>query len=425
MLQDFREYMIRCARCSNCKFIPQGRIANAEYAYSCPSITKYLFHTYSGSGRLITALSLNDGRIDYSEKLLDIIYQCQMCGACDISCKYGNDIEVLQPLYELRVKCVGDGELNPAHMTIIDGLRKEDNMLLERKADRGNWAEGLDVKSITKDGAEVYFHTGCRYSYDTELWPVARAAVGLLQRAGVDVAIGGKDENCCGGRAYDLGYVSELTKYAENNVEMLRAAKATTVVTGCSDCYHAFKVLYDKLGLKKDVQVFHITEYLEKLIADGRLKPTKDVPMAVTYHDPCHLGRLGEPWVHWEGVISTKPDERWRHIPDKQIRKGTYGVYEPPRNVLKSIPGVKLVEMTRIKEYTWCCGAGGGVVDAYPEFSEWTAGERIKEAKDTGAEALVTACPWCIRNFKDSVEASGDSLKVYDVVELLEQSLEG
>ncbi len=425
MLQDFREYMIRCARCSNCKFIPLPRISDAKYAYSCPSITKYLFHTYSGGGRLITALSLNDGRIEYSDKLLDIIYQCQMCGACDISCKYGNDIEVLQPLYELRVKCVGDGELHPAHMMIIDGLRKEDNMLLERKAARGDWAEGLDVKSITKDGAAVYFHTGCRYSYDSELWPIARAAVTMLQKAGVDVAIAGKEENCCGGRAYDLGYVSELTKYAENNMDMLKAAKTSTIVTCCSDCYHAFKILYDKIGLKKNVEVYHITEYLEKLIGEGRLRPKKEVPMAVTYHDPCHLGRLGEPWVQWEGVISTEPAERWRYVPEKQKRKGTYGIYEPPRNVLKSIPGVRLLEMTRTREYAWCCGAGGGVIDAYPEFSQWTAGERVGEAKDTGAEALVTACPWCIRNFKDAIEAEGDCFKVYDVVELLAQSLEG
>jgi Fe-S oxidoreductase len=100
-----------------------------------------------------------------------------------------------------------------------------------------------------------------------------------------------------------------------------------------------------------------------------------------------------------------------------------YGVYEPPRNVLKSIPGLRLVEMNRIKEYTWCCGAGGGVIDAYPDFNMWTAQERIREAKSTGAEALVTACPWCIRNFKDAVKELGDTLKVYDVVELLEQSI--
>jgi Fe-S oxidoreductase len=425
MLKDFREYMIRCARCSNCKFIPQSRISNARYAYSCPSITKFLFHTYSGGGRLITALSLTDGRIEYSDALTDIVYQCQMCGACDVSCKYSQDIEVLQPLYELRSQFTGDGQLNPVHMMTIEGLRKEDNMLLESKADRGNWAEGLEVKNVTRDGGEVYFHTGCRYSYDSELWPVARAAVRLLQAAGVDVAIAGRDETCCGGRAYDLGYLGELTKYAESNMEMLAAAKVGTVVTCCSDCYHAFKVLYDKLGLKKGVQVFHITEYLERLIDEGRLTLRNEVPMTVTYHDPCHLGRLGEPWVHWEGIISTKPSERWRHIPEKTIRKGTHGVYEPPRNVLRSIPGLSLVEMTRIKEYTWCCGAGGGVADAYPEFSEWTAAERIAEAKDTGADALVTACPWCIRNFRDAALAGGEAMPVYDVVELVAQAVEG
>ena len=424
MLESYREYMIRCARCSNCKFIPQYRINDYDYAYCCPSISRYLFHTYSGSGRLITALSMIDNRIDYSDKLLDITYQCQMCGACDISCKYGLDLEVLQPIYEFRAKCVEDGQLHPAHMAVIDGLKKEDNMLQKPKAERGKWAKGLDVKNITEDQAEVYYHAGCRYSYDEELWPAARAAVNLLKKAGVDVGIAGKEETCCGGRAYDLGYLGELTKYAENNVEMLRTAGVKTVVTSCSDCYHAFKVLYDKIKMKGTLEVLHITEYLDRLIQEGRLKPSKEVLSTATYHDPCHLGRLGEPWIHWEGEIKIALNTRVQHEPKKTFRRGINGVYEPPRNVLKSIPGLRLLEMKRIKEYAWCCGAGGGVIDAYPDFSLWTAQERIREAKSTGAEALVTACPWCLRNFKDAVKELGDTLKVYDVVELLEQSIQ-
>jgi Fe-S oxidoreductase len=247
--------------------------------------------------------------------------------------------------------------------------------------------------------------------------------VNLLKKAGVDVGIAGKEETCCGGRAYDLGYMGELTKYAENNVEMLKTSGVKTVVTSCSDCYHAFKVLYDKVGLKGDLEVLHITEYLERLIQEGKLKPNKEVATTVTYHDPCHLGRLGEPWIHWDGKIKVELDMRIQHEPKKTFRRGTNGVYEPPRNVLKSIPGLRLVEMFRTKEYTWCCGAGGGVIDAYPDFSIWTAIERIKEARDTGAEALVTACPWCIRNFKDAVKETGDTLKVYDVVELVEKSV--
>ena len=162
---------------------------------------------------MITALSMTDGRIEYSDKLLDIIYQCQMCGACDISCKYSMDIEVLQTLHEFRIKCIEDGQLHPVHMTVIDGLRKEDNMLQKPKAERGKWAEGIDVKNITKDKVDIYYHAGCRYSFDSELWPGVRGAVNLLKKAGVNFGIAGKDETCCGGRAYDLGYLGELTKF--------------------------------------------------------------------------------------------------------------------------------------------------------------------------------------------------------------------
>jgi Fe-S oxidoreductase len=109
--------------------------------------------------------------------------------------------------------------------------------------------------------------------------------------------------------------------------------------------------------------------------------------------------------------------------PPKPWRKGTNGFYEPPRDVIRSIPGIELVEMERIKEYAWCCGAGGGVIDGYPDFAKWTAMERIEEAKTTGAEAIVTACPWCRSNFGDAIKESGEKLKVFDVVELFEQAI--
>ena len=103
--------------------------------------------------------------------------------------------------------------------------------------------------------------------------------------------------------------------------------------------------------------------------------------------------------------------------------RGTYGIYEPPREVLKNIPGLKLVEMERIREYAWCCGAGGGVREAYPDFSSWTAKERIEEAKSTGAQAIVSACPWCERNFIDAVNTMGDRMKVFDIIELVQQAM--
>ena len=136
-------------------------------------------------------------------------------------------------------------------------------------------------------------------------------------------------------------------------------------------------------------------------------------------------------FIHW-GLYAI-PAGIWKgkeipgHIrvfePHKEFRRGTYGVYEPPRDVLKSIPGLKLVEMARIKEYAWCCGAGGGVSESNPEFSMWTAAERIKEAEATGAAAIATTCPWCVKNFNGAIKETGSSLEVYDVIELLEKAI--
>ena len=113
----------------------------------------------------------------------------------------------------------------------------------------------------------------------------------------------------------------------------------------------------------------------------------------------------------------------WLHDPPKKYRRGTFGVYDPPRNVIKSIPGLDFVEMYRIREYGWCCGAGGGVIDAYPDFTEWTGTQRLREANAVGAEAIVSACPWCERVFLDAAAETGDKSDVLDILELAEQSL--
>jgi Fe-S oxidoreductase len=381
------------------------------------------FHAYSAGGRLIAALALLEGRTEYTDKLVEIVYQCQMGGACDISCKVNRDLEPLEAMLELRAKCVDDGQVLPAHMVMIESLRSDDNPLGEPKAERGKWAEGLDVKDITREKADVLYFAGCLHSFDQDLWGIARGAVTLLRMAGVDVGISGMQEACCGGRAYEIGYRGEFTKYAEHNIETWNAAGVRTVVTSCSDGYGTLKLHYPKIGKPMNFEVLHITEYLDRLIKEGRIKPTKKVPLQVTYHDPCHLGRLSEPYVPWEGVEKKVLGQVVIHDPPKKFRRGTNGIYEPPRDVLNSIPGLELVEMERIKEYAWCCGAGGGVKEAYPDFALWTAKERIEEAKATGAEALVTACPWCERNFRDALEQDGEKMKLYNTVELLLEAL--
>jgi Fe-S oxidoreductase len=158
-------------------------------------------------------------------------------------------------------------------------------------------------------------------------------------------------------------------------------------------------------------------------VCDGQLKLTKPVPMKVTYHDPCHLGRQGEDYVPWNGKEKKIFGQAVCYEPPRPRYNGAFGVYEAPRNLLQAIPGVELVEMERNKEAAWCCGAGGGAREAYPKFSEWTATERIEEAESTGADALVSACPWCERNFTDAVRHGGRKLQVFDILQLVEQAL--
>jgi len=421
--QDYTHDMQRCTRCSYCKWIPYRYIKSTDFMEGCPSVARYLWHAYSASGKFNMAYSLLKDRIEIDETFLDVLYHCHMDGSCDVSCKVQQDLEPLQLMQELRIKCVEEGQLLPAHMLVIEGLRKEDNMMQSPKADRGKWAEGLDVKDLAKESAEVVYHAGCRYSYDEELQPIARAGLQILRDAGVDIGIMGADEACCGGRAYELGYAGELTKYAEHQLETLRTAGVKVLVTPCADCYAAFRVLYDKIGKKPEIEIFHITQYIHRLIEEGKIRFTKKIPLTVTYHDPCHLGRLGEPWIHWQGKETRAMGPMIIHDPPKKFRRGTNGVYETPREILKAIPGLRLVEMYRIREYAWCCGAGGGVIDAHPDFAVWTGTERLKEARAVGAEAIVSACGWCKRNFLDAAAASGDNMEVYDIIELVQKAL--
>ncbi len=420
-LEQYQDDVAMCCRCSACKFIPMQRVASSDYSYVCPSVARYNFHAYSAGGRLnIANWQLRNG-VNFTPKVLDVVKNCQMCGACGVSCNYAMDIEVLNPIQEYRIKSVEDGHTVAALDKAVEMMRKGNTMVPGAAAKRGEWANGLNLKNFTKDKVDVIYHAGCLTSFEKNMWKLAQGTAKLLQKAGINFGIGGSSEICCGGRAYQMGYRQDFLNQAEKNMELINKSGAKTLVTGCADCYQAFKVLYDQYKLKGDLEVLHTTEYFARLVQQGKLKPSKKVNLTVTYHDPCRLGRLGEPWIHWEGKkVRT---DRFVFDPPKTYRRGTNGVYEEPRDLLKNIPGIKLREMVRIKEYAWCCGAGGGVNESNPDFANWTAQKRIEEAVHSGAEAMVTACPWCEKTFKAAMGANGNKLKIYDMVELLEKAI--
>jgi Fe-S oxidoreductase len=187
----------------------------------------------------------------------------------------------------------------------------------------------------------------------------------------------------------------------QNNIEALQKSGVKTVITSCAGCYSTLKRDYERVE-KLPFQVLHVVEYLDQMISEGKLSFQKEIKRKVTYHDPCHLGRCSRL------SVPTISDT---------------GVYEPPRRILKGIPGIELIEMERIKDSSWCCGAGGGVRSAYPEFAQWAAKERIREAQKTCAELMVTACPWCESNLGDALEAEGHAMKICDILDLVAEAM--
>ena len=424
-LENYRNDMLRCTRCSCCKFIPLLSILKSKrFAYNCPAVSRYNFHAYSGSGKLISALSLLEGRIDYSDRLLHMIYNCMLCGSCDLSCRIGTQIELWEILHELRVKCFADGKAPlPEHQPILQSIADYDNVWLQPRSRRTAWAKGLGIRDLGKGGekARVLYFAGCNYSFDPALVEVARTTASLFTKADLDFGILGKAERCCASPAYMIGDTALYERYARDNIEQFNRLGVETVVTSCAGCYGIFKSKYPRLGIQMDFEVLHAVELLDRQLKEGSLIPKKEAPMKVTYHDPCHLGRLSEPReasegreLHFLGTLTMKEV-------DKVLGFG--GIFDAPRDVIRSVPGVSLVEMERVREYSWCCGSGAGVKSAFPDFALWTARERLAEARSSGAEALVTCCPWCQKNLSDGAAELDEPMPVVDAVGLLARSI--
>ena len=416
-LENYRYDATSCIRCSNCKWIDPVYTRSAQYVKICPSSARYNFDAYSGQGRLNIAVALMDGELDYTPTLLDAIYKCTMGGACDTMCKRNLELEVLKVLEELRAEAYRRGKTLPQHDSMVASIKNKDNPWGVARENKFKWLEEVDVRDISKDGADVLFFSGCA-SQDERVRYVSGNSIELLKRARVNVGVLGEKEKCCGFFAYQVGDRQVSVDLIKENIETFNSLRISTLVTSCGACFNAFLTIYPAFG-QMNFKLLHISQFLEQLLREGKLKFSKNLDMIVTYHDPCYLGRLGEPYIHWEGTRGNFG----RLDPPKEFRRGTYGVYEPPRNVLKGIPGLHLVEMERMKENSWCCGAGGGVQTAYPDFAVWSARERLREMKETGADTLVTCCPHCETNFMDTVDQYGENIKVYDLVGLAIQAI--
>jgi Fe-S oxidoreductase len=391
----------------------------AKYTTRCPSATKYIFDSYGAYGKMRIGHAMAEGVLDWNEKALEIMYACTLCGACDVGCKRNLDLEIGLALESLRVKAVKDGVgPMPEHRKMTEKIVNSHNCYGAAHDKRTEWITG-DINPAEK--ADMLYYVGCNASYINK--SIAQSTANIFRACGDDYMLM-PDEWCCGNKVFSVGMVDEAKAIAERNIEEVRKTGAKVLVASCAEGYRMWKVDYPKLlDIATDdlgFKVIHLMEYVDEKLKDGSLKFNNNLDTRVAYHDSCSVSRLCDPWTPYEGKRG------WMGCVEPRLkrRRGTSGLYSQPRDILKAIPGVEFVEMPRTRENSFCCGAGRGTMEAYPEFSQWSADQRIEEVKDVGAETLVSACPWCKNNFAGALDAQGEKVQVLDISEIICAAIE-
>jgi heterodisulfide reductase subunit D len=397
-LEDYRDSIWGCARCNWCQNQWGWNVKSAEYSEICPAFHEFRIFPYSGMGKMHMARALLEGDFDYEDapEIVKFIYTCTTCGACEMNCQRMQDKEPLQVNETLRAQLVRDGVgPMPEHKGLIKSVKNYDNPWMQPRTQRDRWAKKLEIKDVDKEKAETLFFVGCTVAFDNTQWHVAQNTAKIMLAAGTDLGMLGKKEICCGSPVARIGDRETFISLATRNIELLNSTGAKEIVTFCPGCYRSLNYDYREIPGVPELKpkVYHTSQYYEKLIKEGKIKFKNGQKKCVTWHDPCHLGR---------------------HC----------GIYEEPREVLKAIPGIDLVEMERIKDQSWCCGGGGGARTAFMDFAQKTAVKRIGEAKKTGAEAIVTSCPFCEQNIGDALSSLDEEMEVLDLTDIMISSIE-
>jgi len=372
---------IRCGFCREMVHPPMGTYG------VCPLFERFGFESFTGRGKISIARGLLEKKVNLSPRLAERIYSCLLCRNCSKHCP--NEVDVVKVVRAIREELVKTGYGPPENIRKIESsIEKERNVFGERKEKKADMASSL---GLPKNGDILYF-AGC---YATFRYPeTAQATIDILRKADMNVSYLGEDEWCCGIVELQDGKRSLAREFMEHNLNKMKESGAKQIVTSCAGCFHALKSGYKEvLGERSlDFEVLHISQVIDDLIKKGTIKLSKPIDASITYHDPCKLGRYE-------------------------------GVFDEPRNSLKSIPAINLVEMKRNRQNAWCCGGGTIVYANDFDLSIDIANERVEEAKKAGAKSIVTACPLCMTVLRQSAKRTGTKMDIYDFPVLVARSL--
>lgn len=421
-LQELKPDMLKCNRCNFCKMVPFPTIVDSKYEDICPIYHHYRMHGFTGSGQSYASIAILDGRVEPDQTFAEQQAACTACGACTTMCMHHTETDRLEINMALREHLVDSGFSPAAHKQAMENLRQHDNVYGDKlKNTPGAWAKGLDLKILPEQKAKVLLFAGCSTRHNAAYAKSARRLAQLLIAAGVDVGILGDDEPCCGLPAFWRGYKDLFVDKANSVSQTINDLGVEKVIVLGGSCYGTMKARYHEYTEKPKIGIFHATVFLAELIGKGKLQLPNPVHKTVTYHDPCYLGRRSELKQKWVGEIKQAFGQLEYHDPPKKANYGTEGVYNEPRIILNAIKGLKFNEMHRIREYAWCCGGGGGVREAVPEVEQSTALNRLEEARDVGADVMVTACPYCEQTFATTkLKSDRDDVQQMQVVDIVD-----
>jgi Fe-S oxidoreductase len=320
----------------------------------------------------------------------EVVWDCVTCGACMQECPV--NIEHVDHIVDMRRNLVMAESRFPQEAgTMLRSMEQAKNPWGVSQSERADWARDLGVRVLEDGEAPEYLYwVGCAASFDDRGKKIAQATARLLQKAGVPFAILGPRELCNGDPARRIGNEYLYQELARENISTLDGVKARKIVTTCPHCFNTIRNEYPDFG--GNYEVIHHTQLFAELMDRGRLKPTEEVRTLITYHDPCYLGRHNK-------------------------------VYDPPRDVLEHVPGLRQTEMPRHKERGFCCGAGGARMWMEEHLGKRINGERADEAASTGADILGVACPFCMVMLDDGVKARGSDMRVMDIAQVVGEAV--
>ena len=377
--------------CTNCRLC----------AEVCPAVLASNDGKLSGVHRITELKKINRKREGVTARLLgrkkpspedllpysDTVFKCTLCGNCQEICPVG--IHLKDIWLSLRQDLVHSKAYPKKIDMIRENLFESHNVFDEDNEERAEWVEDMDDPpdhGFIKDTAEVVYFTGCVAAYFPMAQQIPIALAEIFTKADVDFTLLGEDEWCCGFPLLGAGLKDQRQKIIDHNIEAVHRKKAKTVVFACPSCFQMWHEYYPP-----EFEMLHASQYLHRLIKDGRISFEKQ-KITVTYHDPCDLGRGAR-------------------------------IFDQPREVIRSIPGVNLVELEKNREHCRCCGGGGNLEMFDAELSGEIARQKIEEVLRTGAEAVLTSCQQCVRTMNTYVRRNKVPLKVMDITEFLKNSL--